>query len=931
MEAFFRKILPPNGVYYVAVSINGKWRHIPCGSIKELAEVATKYDTAGHEVYFACAAYKQPYIKHDTIKHFRVNENVHAAKAFWLDVDVGEQKAYKTQKEALEALITFNKKAKLPSPIVVCSGNGFHIYYALKDPVIPEVWKNVANQLKALTKQLDFKADAVRTADITSVLRPPFTHNRKNKNNILDVKILVDSLLIENSEFYKAVGVTQQKTKKVESSVIDNILAQKNFPPGDAEKIADRCQQLAHCRSVKGDVSEPLWYGMLGVIAYCKDSDYYAHEWSKGHQKYQYSETEAKLKHWKQATSGPATCDYFQQYDTSLCDGCPHKEKIRSPIQLGFVTEEIQLDSEIKPPYPYVRSKTGLLVVTKDGEIPYKFFDYDLYVSDIISSQTEGEQLVITYNKPHVGLIRLVTKATTFTKVDKTWEFCLSNGIYVRKETDAKHMATYIRGYAAELQKFKTSLATYKNLGWKQDGNFVLGQYVISKNGEIKTNETMLQTVPSAQAIRMHGSLATWIKLTEIFDQPGMETLAFTLLCGFAAPLYKFTGHGGVLVNMIGETGIGKSSVQRMVNSIWGEPTALMLSAKDTEASKLARMSYLNNLPVCIDEMGNLNGDALSSLLLKITQGMDTRRLRQDGTEREQREWSTIVIASSNHSFISKLATKKANSEAEMMRLVEYKVFKTDFFKDKEQAIHFNRVVQNNYGFAGLAYIKLLMPMQERFTEELDKIYTEFKNEGFEFEARERFWEAALATALLAGRYAKRFGLIKFDPQKIVYKMAENLLGQREVISEQKYDVVDLISLFVTTNVNKTLFVEFRKGSLPRYIREPRSDELVIRIETGVEADGTITRASMRISLWHFNMFLISMYEDYISFRKEAKKRGFLIEESRESLGKGTIYGTPPIKTILFNLMHPELSVAFNNMQVVPSNTPKVVSLSSMK
>ena len=940
MQTFLRSVLPAAGVYYAVVFNGVNKKHYACDTFEQLEKTLAHWDSQGAEVYFACSAFKEHHVLEYSakfgkeIKKYRIKSNARAAKSLWLDMDIGPEKTYKTRSEGISALAAFTKASGLPAPSVISSGNGFHLYYPFDNEVLPEVWEAAAARLHHLCAEKGFYVDHSRTTDISSILRPVGTYNHKNKANPLAVQQVYTSASNHNDKFFKLLdvnagsitkAVTKEHTTKA-SSIIDNILAGRNYPPVDANKVATRCAQMYHCASTRGNVSEPLWYAMLGILAFSENGEAFAQAWSSGHPSYSVQETSNKYAQWKSA-AGPTTCDTFNRHNPLACDGCAHKASVKSPLQLGWVQQKLALPAAAQaskvpdPPYPYSRTPQGLMVKTKDDPVGSIFFDFDLFVSDIITDPAEGEQLVISYNKPHVGWHNIIAKSTIFTKQDKTWEYCASKGIYLRTESDAKHMTAYIRGYAAELQKIKASLETFRNFGWKSDGSFVDGPYIISKDGSVVVNPTLKQSIPVAANISLKGSLAAWTAQTQLLANPDLVEYAFALLCGFAAPLFKFTGHGGVMVNLVGETGVGKSTIQRMINSIWGDPEGLMLAAKDTEASKLARISYMNNLPVCIDEMGNMPADLLGGLLLKVTQGMDTRRLRQDGTEREQREWNTIVITSSNHSFIGKLSTKKANSEAELMRLVEVKAPATAYFGVKDNAIALNRAIMSNYGYAGIAFATLAVKQQGTIQADIDAAYQYFKTMNINFVARERFWEAALATALVAGRIAYANRLIMFDPEPVVLDMCQKLLMQRGAIDSQTLNNEDVISLFTNTNMNKALYIEVRKGSMPRYIREPRGDDLAVRIEVTLDASGNVSAATMTISTWHLSAFLTGIHEDYITFRKNAYAQGYLISESKKNLGEGTIYNTPAAKAITLNLLHPALNSMFTGVHQLSATT----------
>ncbi len=153
------------------------FQNIPVTSIADATQRALSASKAGHETYYACAEYITP--------DSRKAANVAGAYAFWLDIDVSEQKSadgkgYASLEDAELALAHFCTLAGLPQPThVVTSGGGLHAYWALDAFVSRAVWTEHAVKLKALTHAFGFMADDSRTGDIASVLRVPATLNYK--------------------------------------------------------------------------------------------------------------------------------------------------------------------------------------------------------------------------------------------------------------------------------------------------------------------------------------------------------------------------------------------------------------------------------------------------------------------------------------------------------------------------------------------------------------------------------------------------------------------------------------------------------------------------------------------------------------------------------------------------------------------------------
>jgi len=192
---FLDSILPHEGIRFAFTLPDG--RHHACANDAELIAKAIEQDAQGKTVYFACATYAEPYITSpDGKRRHRVKENVFQVKAVWLDIDCGADKAakgagYGTQREGARGLEDFRKTAGLPSPtLIVSSGYGLHVYWALEEATTRGPWEATTGRLKLLCQNLKFLADPSRTTDAASVLRLPGTTNRKDPANPKRVRVL---------------------------------------------------------------------------------------------------------------------------------------------------------------------------------------------------------------------------------------------------------------------------------------------------------------------------------------------------------------------------------------------------------------------------------------------------------------------------------------------------------------------------------------------------------------------------------------------------------------------------------------------------------------------------------------------------------------------------------------------------------------------
>ena len=120
---FFSQVLAPTGhicIMGLMSDSSQSPRQSFYASIEEAEDTINSLASAGREVYFACATFKDPAGK-------RSAKNAEAYKSFFMDIDCGPGKPYETQKDGLLALQKYLEDTRLPMPTVVDSGRGLHL------------------------------------------------------------------------------------------------------------------------------------------------------------------------------------------------------------------------------------------------------------------------------------------------------------------------------------------------------------------------------------------------------------------------------------------------------------------------------------------------------------------------------------------------------------------------------------------------------------------------------------------------------------------------------------------------------------------------------------------------------------------------------------------------------------------------------------
>lgn len=951
-DEFLKRVWPTQGLYYLLRVTPQRKRHYSFPDAEKAAEAACAWDRDGNTVYYALASYQRQYVMRPDPKKYganyrvyRVRENVSHLRAMWLDLDVAPTllddnyaaKKYRTQREAFSASAAFVQDANLPPPsMVVSSGRGLHLYWTFTEDLPLAVWERIAPLFKSVCTAFGLKADPARTADPCSVLRPIGTTHRKAAEP-LPVDLLIGAGEdIEFMPFAKAI-VAAAQTKRVKapslsatpSTVNDDLVIKREFPPSSAYQIATSCAQIGHVATQRGNVEEPLWYAAIGVLRYCTESPAVIHEWSSGHPHYSASETDAKIYHHERSGTGPTTCARFADLRPDGCAGCQFAGKIKSPVSLGTVVEQapapvIELgpaEGDIfgeqsvtipNPPAPYIRTKSGRLGIYIEGEVQI-WCDYDIYPVKRLRDVSAGaDTLVLRCDKKKDGIVTLTLPTAMIGNLNEFTTWLNKQGIYIAGKT-VMTMQAYLMSYMKDLQARASHVQQYNQLGWKDDHtSFVLGHSTHRADGTSVDN-TASDTVSTLSGFAKRGDLDTWRQVMALYERGGMEPYQFAVGIGFAAPLMTFSGYEGAVIAMVSpEGGQGKTTALHAINSIWGNPKDIGLQANDTPNAVLKRIGAYNNMPVTLDEVSNTTGQQLSDLAYQITQGRERRRLNSDSSEKKTFDrWSTILAVTANQSLLARLALYKTNSDAEVHRIVEYLVQNPMTVSKDEAEAHFPLLFEH-YGTAGDIYAKWLVQNVPAVKKAL--LVTRQKLDAAAgISTKERYWSAVASAVITGVAIAKKLGLVGFDVQQLFNWTLGALATMRTKGADITRDTVSILAAYLNQFMGGRIVVKKSAGSNYTVLVDLRGTELIYRVEQDT--------GRIYLDRNHFRDWLARSGGDYHSLLMDLRSSGVLTRaDGKRSLGQGTNYTTAVTTCLEIDMTHPKLS-AQPVLRVVESET----------
>jgi len=940
---FYEAILPPVGPYCV-VGINDKAvKQTFHNTIEEVIERGDELNRSNINAYFALASFNEPTT--------RSAENAAYLRAFFLDLDCGENKPYAVQADAYDALKKFCIDADIPLPVVVSSGRGLHAYWPLNDAIAADEWRRLAKRFKKLCLNNGLEIDTAVPADAARVLRMPDTHNFKSTPP-LAVKLFGAVRSFDLSDIEPQLPEPEIDLSEAKQFGMDDFTrqhAQVDFPPTSFARLVRRslkgtgCAQIAHAVKEAAALPEPLWRAALSIAWRCVDAEESVHTLSKPHPEYTPEDTIAKA----EKTLGPMTCEWYRLNNPSGCEGCAHK--ITSPIQLGIKIEEAPVTDDTyvveavpEPtntetnntpvtvaiptyPAPYFRPTTGgVFKRTKDEDgDPHEteIYPYDLYLTDRFydyddSGTGDGEMVGINIHSPHDGVRRIIVPVYVLLVKEKLRDALLKQGVaVVNKKVD--DIMAYFAASFKKLQQRGAANRTRNQMGWTKDlDGFVVGELEYTASGAtLAPSSTAVREVSSLLTSR--GTLESWKNIVNFYSQSGMEAHALAVFAGFGAPLLKLVGgveiRGAAINLMSNKSGTGKTTVQMVVNSIFGHPNGLLMRKNDTTFAKMQWLGMLNTIAATMDEVTNMSDEALSELVYDIPQGRGRHRMESQSNRLRVNtaSWSTFLIMSSNSSLYDKLIRLKNTADGELRRLIELRVLRPLNIPKATTDAVFSEL-QHNYGLAGPIFIQYVMNNMESVRKLISDTQKRL-DADLDLDQSDRFYSHVLSCIIAGGMIANTLGLHSI-PIAPVYRYAVEQIAtiRREILlpaSDFGAVTDDVLSTFINQNLTNALVINVNKinGIPPAALQTPRM-ELRMRFEpdTGeLWVPGNVLRE-----------FLTERQVDFRQAIKEWNERGMMKHgglATSKRIGAGAILGFEAGVTRSYCFIAEELGVTTSN------------------
>jgi Domain of unknown function (DUF927) len=951
---FLARVLPTEGypvISYRSTDEDGKkvWRNSAFSDLRHAAGFAQWLETKGLDVYFACATYRDVEPIPDKADRFRVKRtqaNVAAVQDLWADLDIKpEGTHHRSGKDALVALTAACASLRIPFPMVVISGGGLHLHWPLAQAVSPTVWKPVALALERALIGHDVLIDRGVSTDCARILRPVGTLWKKATPHrpVKLYRAIADDAIHSAAWYLERLSAFSEDA---DATSYFNDVADDEFSGGlysvediSADTVADKCRQLGDFRDSQGDVEEPLWYAVLGLLKHCTDGEAVAQDWSMGHPDYDPDVTAAKMAQWK---VGPTTCDKFRQLNPSACAGCPHTEAVKTPLRLGRTGTVPQAEekhpSDRIPGYEWCQSTQRMVAIRRgeEGVERLPFSTARWWVHNYVLENGEAS-LVLHAEQKRFG------RDDTIDEYPLTMSAIGGGGRDLHAKL-ASFMLTDISGnrqlarsfmldYQDHLKRTIREIQTYRQFGWINHDEFLMGDRVVTPDKEFEVRLGGQATAKTG-VYDTSKPVEDWKHVVEnIYNRAHGEPYQFVICSALGSALVPLLGleeFSGIPIAVTSdESGYGKTTVCWIGLAAWGDVRRGLNVLSGDEASLISiewQASIFNNLPSLFDEQTNRDGSFTSNMLYMLSNGTARARGTSDGKLREMAPpWRGLNFITGNRNILYKLTENKANPEAAQMRVFEISLDsypKLETLRQAQELSHALNKVRSGYGQIGVEFIRYVMANREQVKALMDRMPKEYFK-GMHHD-KERFYVNAAVCALTAGSILRKLGYINFDLKALAEWTKSHILQLRGNVEELRNSPEDNLGRCLTSLCQRLLVTDY----LYRGEQDP-----VLLVRGDVAGRVATLDRKCYITLQAMQDWCMKSGVQWTRFRSSLKNEGLLSDEMtdintgallpsiRVNLGRGVKgYTTGSARVVAFN--YSKLADTIADLTVPDNVTP---------
>ncbi len=415
----------------------------------------------------------------------------------------------------------------------------------------------------------------------------------------------------------------------------------------------------------------------------------------------------------------------------------------------------------------YICDETGVFVHDKFGYEQTICRHPIMPIQRLCNVDSGEERLKLAYKKGRFWRSIVVEKSTLASSSGILQ--LAANGIMVNSE-NAKPLSTYL----LEMEQLNYDLIPEQKsvgrLGWINDHGF--SPYV---DDLVFDGETNFKHIFGA--VKSNGSREAWVNVMRNLrseKSPGRLFLA----ASFASVILEPCGLLPFFLHAWGGTETGKTVGLMIAASVWACPKMgeFCTTFNSTLVGQEMTASFLNSLPMCIDELQIQSSSGIRDfdrIIYQLTEGVGRTRGAKTGGLQRMNTWRNCIITNGEHPI-----SNSSSGGGAVNRVIEFECDE----KVYSDLVGICAVISSNYGFAGREFVEFLQ--QDGMFDAVNAIQKEYYRELLKSDSTDK--QAASASAILAADaiateliFKDGNNLTVADLEKIMTKKAEVNVNQR--------------------------------------------------------------------------------------------------------------------------------------------------------
>lgn len=359
-----------------------------------------------------------------------------------------------------------------------------------------------------------------------------------------------------------------------------------------------------------------------------------------------------------------------------------------------------------------------------------------------------------------------------------------ANGIMVNSE-NAKALSTYLLEIEQLNYEIIPEQKSVGRLGW-------LGEHGFSPfvDDLVFDGETNFRNI--FNAVKMEGSRNAWLYAMQDLrkeKRPGRIFLA----ASFASAILEPCGLLPFFLHAWGGTETGKTVGLMIAASVWASPRLgdYILTFNSTLVGQEMTASFLNSLPMCIDELQIQSSAGIKDfdkIIYQLTEGVGRTRGAKYGGLQRTNKWKNCIITNGEHPI------SNANSGGGVVnRVIEFECEE----KVYSDLVGICSVIQSNYGFAGREFVEYLQT--DGAFERVNALQKEYYRELLKSDSTDK--QAASASAILAADHIATELIFK-DGNNLTVADLERIMAKKREVSVNSR-ALEFVFELVERNPNK--------------------------------------------------------------------------------------------------------------------------------